>query len=190
MIVDLRDYTTTHGNRDRLIERCERVLFPVQEKMGARILGLFRDAEDPDRFVWLRAMPDMPTRKRVLTAFYTNGDLWKAQRAEVNRWIANSDDVLLLTPLGKPRFRRAKNSVVIMYQALGAKAPRTIAVGAGKMVLAAKIARVKNNYPRHPVREGESGRVWFVSYEGEPPEIELPGVTARRLLPTRTSRLR
>ena len=56
MIIDLRDYTTTTGKRDLLIDRCESLLFDEQIQLGAKLLGIFRDAENPDRFVWLRGM--------------------------------------------------------------------------------------------------------------------------------------
>ena len=57
MIIDLRDYTTNPGMRDALIERCESLFFPEQERLGATIVGLFRDAADENRYVWLRAAP-------------------------------------------------------------------------------------------------------------------------------------
>lgn len=56
MIIDLRDYTTAPEKRDLLIERCEREFFPEQTRLGARFIGVFRDADNPDRFVWLRGI--------------------------------------------------------------------------------------------------------------------------------------
>ncbi len=43
MIIDLRDYTLKPNTRDQFIERCETLLFPEQKRLGATILGTFRD---------------------------------------------------------------------------------------------------------------------------------------------------
>ncbi len=153
MIVDLRDYRTAPGARDRLIERCEAVFFPEQERLGATFLGQFRDAGDPDRFVWLRGMPDLPTRRQVLTAFYVEGPLWQAQRQEVNAWIAE------------------------------------VAAAGGRLLATLATDPSPNNFPRHPIREGEHGLVWLATFAGSP-DLELDGVAQRRLLPTAGSRLR
>src|SRR5712692_6888957 len=59
MIFELRQYTLHPGRRDELIELFERELIAPQEKAGMRILGQFRDLDDPDRFVWMRSFPDM-----------------------------------------------------------------------------------------------------------------------------------
>ena len=48
-----------------------------------RIIGQFRDLDNPDRFVWLRGFPDMATRAQVLQAFY-GGPVWKAHRDIAN----------------------------------------------------------------------------------------------------------
>jgi hypothetical protein len=192
MIIDLRDYTTTRGNRDRLIEACERLFFPEQERLGATILGAFRDGDDPDRFVWLRAMPDMETRKRVLTAFYTDGAMWREHRDEVNSWIADSDNVLLLRPVGEIAAPATGPSIVGMYARIGRTrkgeqaaetVPGTIAEAGGRLLVTLVTDAVENNYPRHPIREGEQGYVWLATF--------APGaLVERRLIPTATSRLR
>ncbi len=99
MIIDPRDYTLKPNTRDQFIERCETLLFPEQKRLGATILGTFRDANNPNSIVWLRAMPDMAERKRILTAFYSKGEVWKANRREVNSWIVDSNNVLLVKPV-------------------------------------------------------------------------------------------
>jgi hypothetical protein len=191
MIIDLRDYRTTPGNRDRLIEACERLFFPEQERLGATILGSFRDGDDPDRFVWLRAMPDMETRQRVLTEFYTDGAMWREHRDEVNSWIADSDNVLLMRPVGEIAAPATGPSIVGMYARIGEKrmgqdaatVPDTISAAEGRLLATFVIDPVENNYPRHPIREGERGHVWLATF--------APGaLVERRLLPTGTSRLR
>jgi len=62
-----------------------------------RIIGQFRDLDNPDRFVWLRGFPDMATRGRALQAFY-GGPVWKAHRDVANATMIDSDNVLLLRP--------------------------------------------------------------------------------------------
>lgn len=202
MIVDLRDYTTTPGARERLIERCEGLLFPEQERLGASFLGLFRDADDPDRFVWLRGMADLPTRARVLTAFYSDGALWKAHRDEVNAWLADSDDVLLVRPLGQPGPPAVGASVVGMYThleraplaaeaatRLRAEVEAAVRGAGGRLLATFATDPAENNYPRHPIRTGEHGLVWLATFEGSP-RLALASVVQRRLLPTSRSRLR
>ncbi|MEQ1503865.1 MAG: hypothetical protein ABMB14_16610 [Myxococcota bacterium] len=219
MILDLRDYVTTTAGRDLLIDRCETTLFPAQAQLGATFPGLFRDADDPCRFVWLRGMPDLATRARVLTAFYVDGALWKAQRAEVNRWIVDSDDVLLVRPTTGWAAPAAGPSVVGMYTHLRPTAVRddeaaaldrsvadAIRAASGRVLVTLATDPTPNNFPRHPIRtgpgpEGIHGRVWFATF---PPldrsglvspsvpsvALDLPDLTARRLVPTATSILR
>ena len=190
MIIDLRDYRTTPGNRDRLIERCETRFFPEQERLGATILGMFRDGDDRDRFVWLRGMPDMETRKRVLTEFYTDGAMWREHRDEVNSWIADSDNVLLVRPVGEIAPPATGESIVGMYARIGEArtgdeetVPDAIAAARGRLLVTLAIDPVENNYPRHPIREGVNGYVWLATF--------APGaLVERRLLPTKASRLR
>ena len=47
-----------------------------QEEAGMSLLGLFRDLDRPDHFVWLRGFRDMDSRHDALTAFYS-GPVWK-----------------------------------------------------------------------------------------------------------------
>src|SRR5258706_9972228 len=63
-----------------------------------RVLGQFRDKDEPDRFVWLRGFRDMPSRAEALQSFY-GGPVWKAHRSAANATMIDSDDVLLLRPL-------------------------------------------------------------------------------------------
>ena len=205
MIIDLRDYATAPGTRDSLIERCETLFFPAQTRLGARFLGVFRDAEDDNRFVWMRAMPDLDTRQRVLTAFYSDGELWKSQRDEVNGWIADSDNVLLLRAVSGWAHNDAapsKVAMVAMYSCVGREPIddvmellRTVAgeierLGGTLLVIMATDPS-DNNYPRHAIRTGETGFVWFASFAaGADCALRVDGLTQRRLMPTAQSWLR
>jgi hypothetical protein len=202
MIIDLRDYTTAPGARDLLIERCEDLLFVEQERLGASFPGVFCDAEAPDRFVWLRAMPDLAARQRILTAFYSDGALWRAQRAEVNAWLVDSANVLLVRPASAWAAPATSPSVVAMCSRLG-PAPLTDRAGAelradvaaairaagGRPLVTLATDPAENNYPRHPIREGVHGLVWFASFASRRP-LGLPSLAVRWLAPTPRSRLR
>ena len=97
-IVELRQYTLHPGARETLIELFDREFVETQEACGMKVIGQFRDLDDPDRFVWLRGFPDMPARARALAAFY-GGPVWKAHRNAANATMIDSDNVLLLRPV-------------------------------------------------------------------------------------------
>ncbi|MGW4610216.1 NIPSNAP family protein [Streptomyces sp. NPDC004532] len=94
-IVELRQYTLHPGARETLIELFEREFVIGQQSVGITVGGRFRDLDDPNRFVWLRAFPDMTRRRRSLEAFYT-GPVWREHREAANATMIDSDDVLLL----------------------------------------------------------------------------------------------
>jgi hypothetical protein len=110
-VLELRQYTLRPGQRDVLVDLFDREFVETQEAEGMAILGQFRDLDRPDRFVWLRAFPDISTRAAALTAFYT-GPVWKAHAAAANATMIDVDDVLLLRPVcGFPPFRAARPAV-------------------------------------------------------------------------------
>ena len=96
-IVELRQYTLRPGQRDVLIELFDREFVETQEAEGMKILGQFRDLDNPDRFVWLRGFSDMPERARALGAFY-GGPAWKAHSKAANATMVDVNNVLLLRP--------------------------------------------------------------------------------------------
>ena len=81
-VVELRQYTLHPGRRDELIELFEREFIEPQEACGIRVLGQFRDLDDPDRFVWMRGFRDMAARAGALPRS-TAGPVW--QRASRRR---------------------------------------------------------------------------------------------------------
>ena len=100
-IVELRQYTLHPGTRDVLIDLFDREFVESQEALGIRVIGQFRDVDDPDRFVWLRGFRDMPSRARGLTDFY-GGPVWKAHREVANGTV----DALASSPVATlPRSR-------------------------------------------------------------------------------------
>jgi hypothetical protein len=202
MIVDLRDYTLLPDKRAALVERFEALFMTEQERLGTRMLGSFLDADDPNRFVWLRACPDLETRKRVLTAFYADGAMWKEHRTEVNSWFVDTDNVLLLQPLGELAPPGTGDSTVGMYTFVGPNPLPATTVEDLRRMIGARITAaggtllatfatdpVENNYPNHPIRTGEHGLVWFASYATYK-RLDVPSVQQRRLIPTTRSRMR
>ena len=101
-VVELRRYTLKPGARETLVELFDREFVESQEALGMRILGMFRDLDDPDQFVWLRGFDDMTSRAPALTAFYT-GPVWKAHSAAANETMVDVDNVLLLRPVEASR---------------------------------------------------------------------------------------
>ena len=96
-VVELRQYTLRHGQRDVLIELFDREFIESQEAVGMELIGQFRDLDRPERFVWMRGFPDMQRRREALEAFY-GGPVWKMHAAAANATMVDVDDVLLLRP--------------------------------------------------------------------------------------------
>lgn len=189
-VIELRQYTLHPGQREVLVELFERELVESQEAVGMRVLGQFRDLDRPDRFVWLRGFPDMPSRARSLAAFY-GGPVWKAHRSAANATMVDSDDVLLLRPAGPasgfplPAGRAPvggvppRASLVVATPYLLARrvdegfvrffetrvAPSMIEAGAPP--LARFLTEyAANDFPALPVRAGVNVFVWFAAFDG------------------------
>jgi hypothetical protein len=203
MIVDLRDYVLVPGGVDQLVERTERLFFPEQERLGARFLGSFRDADDANRYLFVRGMPDLPTRQRVLTAFYSDGAMWREHRDEVNSWLVDTDNVLLIRPVSEPARPGEGSTMVAMWQHLErqpllaargedlrTRMAAAVDAAGGRLLATFATDPVENNYPRHPIRTGEHGLVWLATFPSRR-AVEIEGFSAPRwLLPTPGSRMR
>lgn len=170
-IVELRQYTLHAGQRETMIALFEREFLTTQVDVGIEVIGQFRDLDDPNRFVWMRGFPDMAARAKALQAFY-GGPVWKAGREAANATILDSDNVLLLHPLGaEGGFDRSRAApkrpglvvVEIRYldrDALPAfaafyatqMAPRMVAAG-GAPLSSFVTEDSPNTFPRLPVRE-------------------------------------
>lgn len=98
-VFELRQYTLHEGRRDELIELFDNRFVESQEDVDMHVLGQFRVVERPDRFVWFRGFPDMPSRLDGLTRFYLEGEVWARHRDAANATMIDSDDVLLLRPV-------------------------------------------------------------------------------------------
>ena len=176
-VVELRQYTLHRGRRDALLELFDRHFVDGQEACGIRVLGQFRDADDPDRFVWVRGFRDLAARADALAAFY-DGPVWRAHREAANATMIDSDNVLVLRPVDgtsglAPLRAGLFAATVYLLRAPAADgfarlfdeelAPLLAAAGA------APIARfvtetAPNNFPRLPVREGVEAFVSFAAF--------------------------
>ena len=97
-VFELRQYMLHPGQRDILVDVFDDNFVEGQEAAGIRVIGQYRDLDDPDRFVWLRSFPDMESRKVALTKLYS-GPIWKAHGRVASGTMVDSDNVLLLRPL-------------------------------------------------------------------------------------------
>lgn len=96
-LVELRRYKLHPGQRDTLIDLFDREFVESQEALDMRVIGQFRDLDDPQGFVWLRGFADMTSRRASLEAFY-DGPVWRAHRDAANATMVDSDNVFLLCP--------------------------------------------------------------------------------------------
>ena len=219
-VIELRQYTLRPGRRDAMIDLFERVFIETQEAVGIRLIGLFRDLDDPDRFVWLRGFTDMAARKQALEDFYF-GPVWQTHREAANAEIIDSDDVLLLAPAaagsGFPDTGRGDDieAGVILAGVHDLSGPgelpdraafdrhvRAALTAAGLHPLAVLATEpAENTFPRLPVRTDGPVVVWFASAADQAAADRAAGgpdfsgwlgprLQTLRLAPTPRSRLR
>ena len=187
-VVELRQYTLHPGRRDELIALFEREFVHTQEAAGIAVIGTFRDLDGPDRFVWLRGFAGMPSRAEALQRFY-GGPAWQAHRAQANATMVDSDDVLLLKPVPLQRHTAARPGVVVAAVIPSHGTPAASALAAFEAAGARPFATFEtepapNNFPRLPVREGESVIVVLASppaTAADPDGLRLQQVLRARL---------
>ncbi len=68
-VVGVRNYRAMPGKRAELIEILADHAFPIQRRLGVKILGRLPSADDVS-FVWLRAFPDEGSRPPLNVAVY------------------------------------------------------------------------------------------------------------------------
>ncbi len=176
--------------RDVLIDLFDREFIEPQEALGIKIIGQFRDLDNPDRFVWLRGFRDMATRAQALQDFY-GGPIWKAHREGANATMIDSDNVLLLRPAGvESGFSLDKSKrptrgadevpkVIVIATICYFDAPAgtdfidffegtikpALAENGGSLLAYFVTENSKNTFPALPVREGENVFVWFSRFQ-------------------------
>ena len=78
MIIEMRTYKIKSGQRGEFLKTFESKARSEHEKIGMKILGPFLSIEDGDTFFWMRAFPDLKSRKRMRDELY-EGKLWKEE---------------------------------------------------------------------------------------------------------------
>lgn len=192
-VVELRQYTLHPGKRDDLISMFDAEFIAPQEAAGIKVIGQFRNLDDPNKFVWLRGYPNMEARTRGLTEFYY-GKVWRSHSTAANATIIDNDNVLLLHPVhpesgfviasdersaaGEVGGGRGLVVATIYHLDPTPEKERDfvqffeqsvtpLLVGAGAPVIATFVPeRSGNTFPRLPVREGEHVFVWFSRFPG------------------------
>lgn len=185
-VLELRQYTLYPGKRDVLIDLFDRELVEPQEALGMRVVGQFRDAHNPARFVWIRGFRDMPARGIALSAFY-GGSVWQTHRNAANPTMLDASNVLLLRPISpdsgfalEKHVRAQVGAVeqpasVVLATIYYLNAPvdanfirffmqqvRPVMIDAAASPIAVfQTEAADNNFPRLPVRTGEHVLVWF-----------------------------
>lgn len=202
-VFELRTYTLHPGQRDVLIDLFEREFIEPQEDLGIELPGLFRDAERPDRFVWLRGFTDMASRERALSAFY-GGAVWRAHRDAANATMIDSDNVLLLAPAQPAPDKRAHlrgplfsltyacadtaslAAFAIMFSESIAPALRAD----GASIVASFMTHPEpNNFPQLPVRENEHVFVAIVDGAQRESFLACPPSEIAELVPAARSHI-
>jgi len=183
-VIELRRYTLVDGAAARFSRYFETWFPEAFQQLGALALGHFFERGSTARFTWLRAYPNMAARAAVNTAFY-DGPVWGEHKATLNRWIVDSDDVLLLRPLHPQAGLAALPAVDPVSEPHGAQglavaqlfqvAPGRLAACAaqaepwfgayhGSGITEAGILATldeANNFPRHPIRTDATYLVWL-----------------------------
>jgi hypothetical protein len=177
-VYELRQYTLQPGTGDAFLAYFEQWFLESQETTGMHVVGQFRDLDRPDMFVWMRGFPDMVSRRDSLDAFY-GGPVWAARGAAANAMMIDSDNVLLLKPVGpRPWFETPRGGpdaaqpspalfeVVVYPLAADGAGPfaefydqqlAPLLTSAGTTPIAEfETETAPNTFPRLPVRETET----------------------------------
>jgi hypothetical protein len=194
-VVELRRYGLHPGKRETLIELFDRELVETQEAVGIRVIGQFRDVDDPNAFVWLRGFTDMPARGAALEAFY-GGPVWREHRDAANATMIDWDNIALLRPArpepaldpgGRPppdagsvppgmiaaTICSLRRSAAAAFPSFFERElePRLRRAGAD-VVAAYSTEHSPNNFPALPIREGEELFVWLSRFADQAAHAE------------------
>ncbi len=192
-VFEIRQYTIRGGRRADFARLFARAFVAPQEASGIRVFGWFDDLDDADRFVWMRGFATMEARAPALASFY-GGDVWKRHRDEANAMIVDSDNVLLLRPLQEGRgLETADGKAAEIMSAYIHYLPSGDVLAFDRYFTERMLPRIEsaggavsgrlcsqegpNNFPRLPVRAGDSVFVWIAKFQSE---AQRSSFTARR----------
>lgn len=183
-VVELRQYTLHPDRREGFIARFEREFVDTQEVAGIAVVGIFRDLDDPDRFVWLRAFPSYEARSVALATFY-DGPVWAALRDETNADLIDSDDVLMLRSApGQPALPPGAPGSITVWSVTSDDDETTLLRSLTGADGALRSHPGANNFPRQPIRDDRVVVTFGGEGDGRAPRQRL------RLAPTDRSPLR
>lgn len=211
MIVELRRYVSTPGERDHFAQYFESYFPEAFQQLGATVYGQFRERGNEQGFTWLRGFEDAEARTRVNEAFY-DGPLWREHGATMNDRLVASDNVLLLRPLSIEHELTVLPAVDPVSEPAGARGvvvAQILAAGSNgvdQLADQAEEAGLRNagilvsydgpnTFPRHPVRTDGPFLVWLgIAKDDEMVETFRSGLSDQEELlvlePTHRSRLR
>lgn len=182
--IEFRRYKLKPGVREDFARYFESYFPEAIEQIGAIVEGSFFERKNQNGFTWIRGFHTIEDRAVVNAAFYA-GPLWKEHKAKMNEMIDDSDNVMLLRPLGPERgviILPAADPVseangaqgVVVAQIFAVKSDRVDAFAkeAGTAFAAYRAAGareagvlvtldVKNNFPQLPVRTDGPFLVWL-----------------------------
>jgi len=183
-IFELRQYTVRGGTRAAFTRLFGERFVTSQDAVGSHVRAVFRDLDDPDRFVWIRGFADMPARQAALESFYF-GPVWKAHREQANAMIVDSDNVLLLKPVAGtigPQMLGGGGLVRIAIHrlrdvdpgafadAFASRLQPAIAAAGGRVAATLATEAAPNNFPRLPVRDHDPVFLWIAPFPDEAAE--------------------
>lgn len=79
-VYELRGYTATPETIDALHERFERYAFPLFERQGFEVIGLWKPVDRPDSLVYLLRFPDEHARRRAWDNAAADAEWQRAKR--------------------------------------------------------------------------------------------------------------
>ena len=94
-VFEFRNYVMQPEGRDVLIDMFEREFLDAYESGGTRVIATFRNLDDADRWVWIRAFADGKARGKALNNFYSSA-AWRSLRGPANATIGDVSNALLL----------------------------------------------------------------------------------------------
>ena len=204
--IEFRRYTLKPGVREHFARYFESYFPEAIEQLGAIVAGAFFERKNQNGFTWIRGFHTMDDRAVVNAAFYA-GPLWKEHKAQMNEFIDDSDNVMLLRPLSPERGVLILPAVDPVSEANGAQGvvvAQIFAVKSGNVDAFAKEAETtfaayraagareagvlvtldaKNNFPQLPVRTNGPFIVWLgILKDNQMLETAFTPVAQRSLL--------
>ena len=108
MIIELRTYKTTPGNRAAFLDIFRSRSIPAHRALGIAISEPLLSIDDPDTFFFMRGFPDLASREPLKATFYESA-LWKEELEPILMPMLASYDVVVVE--GRHELLRAADPV-------------------------------------------------------------------------------